>query len=56
MKSLMITHVNLQAVQFMLYKKKVCLNYMQEKPITPIQVLSSKIRVGFCESGVRFQQ
>lgn len=55
MKSLMITHVNLQAVQFMLYKKKVCLNYIQEK-YTPIQVLSSKMRVGFCESGVHFQQ
>lgn len=47
MKSLMIIHVNLQAVQFRLYKTKFCLNYIREKPTAPIQVLSSKIRVGF---------
>lgn len=50
MKSLMIIHVNLQAVQFRLYKTKVCLNCIQEKPIPPIQMLNkihSKIRVGF---------
>lgn len=29
-KSLMISHVNLQVVEFMLQKKNVCLNYIRE--------------------------